>query len=59
MRVNANLLPNSFGENVYNFIPCNCGILRDQLGAAWGVVEREQTLGDGVRFGFLNRPDAH
>jgi hypothetical protein len=34
-------------------------MLRDQLSAARGVVKREQALDDGVRFGFLNRPDAH
>jgi hypothetical protein len=59
MRVNANLLPDFFGKGIYNFIPCNCRIFRDQLGAAQGVVKREQALDDGVRFGFLNRPDAH
>jgi hypothetical protein len=34
-------------------------MLQDQLGAALGVVKREQALDDGIRFGFLNRPDAH
>ena len=59
MRVNADLLPNFFGEGVYNFIPCNRRMLHDQLGAALGVVKREQALDDGIRFGLLNRPDAH
>jgi hypothetical protein len=34
-------------------------MLRDQLGAARGVVKLEQALDDGIRFGFLNRPNAH
>ncbi len=59
MRVNTDLLPDFFGEVVYNFVPWDCRILCDQLGAARDIFKREQTLDDGVRFGFLNRPDAH
>jgi hypothetical protein len=59
MRVDADFLPNFFGEGVYNFIPRSCRMLRDQLSAARGVVKPELALDDGIRFGFLNRPDAH
>src|SRR5580693_7991757 len=59
MSVNANLLPDSFSESAYDFIPCDCGMLRDQPRSARGIVKRQQALDHSVGFGLLNRLHRH
>src|ERR1700678_673840 len=59
MRIDANFLPNPLGEDGYDFLPRRTRVLCDQQSAADGILKREQALDDGIRFGLLNRLDAH